>query len=90
MNFKYFKYKLKFKVYTMKDLNNLEQQLKVFKDLYIKSYNYYNSLTHVEKMNSDIIYTLNIIKKRIKNIQLNINQQKQKCFSRKKNKNRKK
>jgi len=68
----------------MKDLNNLEQQLKVFKDLHIKSYNYYNGLTHVEKMNSDVIYTINIIKKRIKNIQININQQKQKYFSHKK------
>lgn len=62
----------------MKNLENLKNQLIYYENLYNKYMNYYVNLSHNEKMNSDVIYSINITLKRIKNIHININQLNQK------------
>lgn len=62
----------------MKNLENLKNQLIYYENLYNKYMNYYVNLSHNEKMNSDVFYSINITLKRIKNIHININQLNQK------------
>ena len=62
----------------MNKLEILEIKLILY-EIRIKSYlEKYLSLNHTEKMQSSLIFTINDLSKRIKNIQININQEKQK------------
>ena len=62
----------------MRNLENLKRQLAFYKKLQCSFIQCYTNLPHDKKMNSDIIYSINIVIKRIKNLHININQLNQK------------
>lgn len=62
----------------MRNLNELNRQLKIYQYLYSRKMDRYINLAHFDKMNSDIVGKLNKLSYRIKNLYININQERQK------------